>query len=139
MLATFKVLAETGLRPGELLNCSLDGTHLPLRQTKNRRDRLVPIPPDLIPDILLALDRPYKSGSVSRSFLRAIRKAGIPKNGRSLYCLRHTFATFLLKASNNNLKLVQTQLGHASIKTTQVYLHLIQKDTEKALNMLYQT
>lgn len=120
MLATFKVLADTGLRPGELANCTLEGTHLHLRQTKNRRDRLVRISPDLIPDILLALDRPYKSGSVSQSFLRAIRKAGLPKNGRSLYCLRHTFAVREY-ARTRDIYYVKRLLGHSTVTTTEKY------------------
>lgn len=120
MLATFKVLADTGLRPGELANCTLEGTHLHLRQTKNRRDRLVPISPGLIPDVLLAIDEPYKSGSVSRSFFRAIRKAGIPKNGRSLYCLRHTFAVREY-ARTRDIYYVKGLLGHSTVTTTEKY------------------
>jgi integrase/recombinase XerC len=51
--------------------------------------------------------------------------------------LRHTFATYLLKASNYNLRLVQAQLGHSSIRTTQVYMGLMDEDVKKAINRLY--
>lgn len=38
-----------------------------------------------------------------------------------IHHLRHTYATFLLKASGYNLRLVQKQLGHSSVAITQVY------------------
>jgi len=50
--------------------------------------------------------------------------------------LRHTYGTFLLKASQN-IKLVKEQLGHASIKTTEIYISLINEDRREALERLY--
>ena len=120
MLATITVLAETGLRPSELASCRLDGTHLHLRQTKGHKDRLVAISPALLPDVLLALREPYKSGSVSQSFCRALRKAGIPKNGRSLYCLRHTFA-MREYARTRDIYYVKGLLGQSAVKVTEKY------------------
>lgn len=39
------------------------------------------------------------------------------------HCLRHTFATMLLRQCKD-LQIVQRALGHASIQTTTIYLHL---------------
>lgn len=54
----------------------------------------------------------------------------------SIHCLRHTYACLLLKASDWNLRLVQKQLGHARISTTQVYADVMMPDIEKALNKM---
>jgi len=55
----------------------------------------------------------------------------------SIHCLRHTYACFLLKASDWNLRLVQKQLGHSRISTTQVYADVMMPDIQKALGRMY--
>jgi site-specific recombinase XerD len=57
----------------------------------------------------------------------------------SIHCLRHTYGTHLYKASGYNLRLVQEQLGHASINTTQVYANIFIKDVRRAVEKLYQS
>tara|TARA_R110002072_G_scaffold128623_13_gene266488 strand:+ start:7803 stop:8474 length:672 start_codon:yes stop_codon:yes gene_type:complete len=69
------------------------------------------------------------------SFARSLRKAGLPHHG--IHDARHTYATLLLKASGGNLRLVQRQLGHASLATTQVYLGIFSEDLEQSVETLY--
>lgn len=40
------------------------------------------------------------------------------------HCLRHTFATSLMKATGRDIQIVQRALGHANIATTSIYAHL---------------
>ncbi|AQQ71435.1 Tyrosine recombinase XerC [Limihaloglobus sulfuriphilus] len=73
---------------------------------------------------------------LQRMFKRNAQRAGL-KSCYSIHCLRHTYACFLLKAGDWNLRLVQKQLGHARISTTQVYADVMMPDMENALNRLY--
>lgn len=74
--------------------------------------------------------------ALQKQFKACINEANLPSH-YSIHCLRHTYATNLLKASGGNLKLVKEQLGHSSIKTTEVYIALVEEDTKKALDKLY--
>jgi site-specific recombinase XerD len=82
-----------------------------------------------------------KGGKISKRALQKSFKDIIKKAGLSLYyyihCLRHTYTTFLLKASNYNYRFVQQQLGHSSIKTTQVYAGIVDSEGRKAVENLY--
>lgn len=79
---------------------------------------------------------PLTKRALQKSFKRIMSQAGL-ENHYSIHCLRHTYATHLLKAGGNNLKLVQTQLGHSSIKVTEVYTSLLRNDVKMALSKLY--
>lgn len=74
--------------------------------------------------------------ALQKFFKIIIIKADLPSY-YYIHCLRHTYATFLLKASNNNYKFVQIQLGHASIKTTQIYTSIIESEGKEAVENLY--
>lgn len=49
--------------------------------------------------------------------------------------LRHTYGSFLLRASDNDLVFVRDQMGHSDLTTTAVYLHAL--NAERAVNALY--
>jgi site-specific recombinase XerD len=76
--------------------------------------------------------KPIKS--IRRSIDTAAKRAGIT-NKITPNMLRHTFATHaILKGAN--LKSVQTILGHASIATTQKYLHAVENQLKKTVRLL---
>ena len=52
---------------------------------------------------------------IQREFEPSLRRVGLRKV--RFHDLRHTYATFLI-AQNENIKFIQSQLGHASIQTT---------------------
>jgi len=63
-------------------------------------------------------------------------KAGIPECERvSPHTLRHSFATDLLRETNN-LRVVQDALGHEDISTTTIYTHLVNGEVEEAMKGL---
>jgi site-specific recombinase XerD len=49
--------------------------------------------------------------------------------------LRHNFATTALKATGN-LAIVRDLLGHASIKTTEKYAHVLMEDLREAVRKI---
>jgi site-specific recombinase XerD len=68
---------------------------------------------------------PLSVSSVQKVFEKALLRAGIKKPA-SVHTLRHSFATHLLEAGTD-LFHIQHLLGHTSLKTTAVYLHLSRK------------
>jgi len=81
--------------------------------------------------------RPLTRTALWRAFKIAAEAAGLPGHF-SIHSCRHSYASFLYKASKYNLRLVQKQLGHASISTTQVYADVLDEDLGPAVNGLPQ-
>ncbi|MEX0891164.1 MAG: integron integrase, partial [Gemmatimonadota bacterium] len=63
--------------------------------------------------------------SVQRSVKRAVRRSGITKRA-SCHTFRHSFATEALR-SGCDIRTLQHVMGHKDIRTTMIYLHVIEQ------------
>jgi site-specific recombinase XerD len=61
--------------------------------------------------------------TVQKQVRNAIRSEGITKQA-SCHTLRHTFATRLLQ-NGYDIRTIQKLLGHADVKTTEIYTHVL--------------
>ena len=145
--AIIETLYGSGLRVSELVDARISRLDLNERllivEGKGSKERLVPVSPvaaELIEEWLhqrnmmevkpegndiLFLNR--RGRPLTRVMIFHIIKelaslAGIKKNV-SPHTLRHSFATHLLEGGAN-LRAIQEMLGHESISTTELYLHL---------------
>lgn len=75
-------------------------------------------------------DHPMNKSSVQGAMRRVVVELGF-KKAIHLHTLRHSYATHLLEAGVN-LRLIQQYLGHSSLQTTMVYLHLTSQGQEQA-------
>ena len=122
-----------------------------VRQGKGQKDRIVPIGERALRWVekYLVEARPVLNASVSQRklFLSAygepmtlsrlstkihniIAKSGHTKGG-SCHQLRHAFATCLLE-SGCDIRHIQIMLGHANLKSTEIYTHLSIKEIKDA-------
>jgi len=119
-----RLMYHCGLRVSEV--CKLRKEHIDLKrrrlfieQSKNLKNRYVPIPSNLLVEL-----RDYKQLETNRiniynSIKRIARKM---KWNISPHSLRHSYATKLIDKGMSIIE-VQYLLGHANIQTTEVYLH----------------
>lgn len=135
----------TGVRLSELLHLrvrDVDSGRMTVRvvQGKGAKDRYVGLSPKLLDRLRLywkevrpqtwlfpssARSSPLHPTSLQRVFLRSKLEANVRKEG-GIHSLRHAFATHMLEAGVD-LHTIQRLLGHASILTTQRYLHLAKR------------
>jgi integrase/recombinase XerD len=66
------------------------------------------------------------NGTVQMIFRNAHKKAGINKPIHP-HTMRHSFATNMLK-NNTNIVHVRNFLGHESVQTTEMYMHIVDED-----------
>lgn len=82
-------------------------------------------------------DKPMNASSVQGCMKRVVEQLGWAKRGVCVHTLRHSYATHLLEAGVN-LRLIQKYLGHSSLLTTTLYLHLTTQGEEQARAVINQ-
>jgi integrase/recombinase XerD len=147
--AMLSLIYACGLRRSELLNLTLKDIHsdrklLLVRQSKGKKDRVVPLSEKLIamlreyykaykPTNWLfegqIANTPYSEMSIAKVLKQSIEKVGITKPV-SLHWLRHSYATHLLE-SGTDLRYIQELLGHSSSRTTEIYTHVSTKNLQQ--------
>jgi len=64
----------------------------------------------------------------------AVDRAGITKRV-GCHTFRHSFATHMLE-DGHNIRIVQELMGHADVKTTEIYTHVMEKDISSTVSPL---
>lgn len=136
------LIYATGLRISEDLNLIIGDVDskrmvIRVRQGKGMKDRYVPMSSGLLtalreywlayrPETWLfpgqIPGQPLTRSSVERLCQKFCKKAGI-KKVVTPHTLRHCFATHLLEAGTD-LRTIQILMGHRSLNTTAIYLHV---------------
>jgi site-specific recombinase XerD len=137
-----ETIYAAGPRISEALNLrvsDIDSERMALRieQGKGRKDRYVTLSPTLLgklreywkvyqpPHFLFpgkSPERPLSLGAIQHAVVKARKVAGIKKPA-STHTFRHSFATHLLERGVD-LRTIQILLGHTSLSTTSIYLHV---------------
>jgi integrase/recombinase XerD len=154
----FQTVYSLGLRLTEGLHLQvgdIDGARMMVHvhRGKGAKDRFVPLPTTTLKSLreywathrhriwlfpatgrdhgqAARADGPMERSSVQGALRRVVRDLGFRK-AISIHTLRHSYATHLLEAGVN-LRLIQQYLGHSSLQTTMVYLHLTAASHEQA-------
>jgi len=143
-----------GLRRSEIVGLKwvdilFDEHKIIVRQSKGNKDRVVMLPYSIVayledyrkiyPADSWVFSGQYKgealsAGTVQQVMRNAVEKAGLQKKA-SVHTLRHSFATHLLE-NGTDVRYIQQLLGHANIKTTMVYTHILPKAARKVISPL---
>jgi site-specific recombinase XerD len=126
-----------------------------VRRGKGHKDRLVPLAPRTL-DMLRAnwathrnphwlfpcegrdhkqaptAEQPMDARTVQDCIRKVVDQLGWSNRGISTHTLRHSYATHLLEAGVN-LRQIQKYLGHSTLQTTTLYLHLTTVGEEAAV------
>jgi integrase/recombinase XerD len=74
--------------------------------------------------------RPMQRSTLQETMRLVVKELNIHKD-ITIHTLRHSYATHLLEAGVN-LRLIQQYLGHSSLRTTMIYLHVTSLGQESA-------
>ena len=134
---------SVGLRVSEIVNLKIEDIDskrmlIHIKNAKGRKDRIVPLS-EVVLVLLRNYFKEYKpkeylfngqfGGKYSTASCQKIYKKYIDDK-TSIHTLRHSSFTNLLE-SGVDTAIIQKIAGHSSIKTTQVYLHVSDKNLSK--------
>jgi len=152
--AIIRTFLLTGIRLNELLkmkttSVNLEESEIIIYQGKGRKDRIVPIHPDLLPYLKSYHD--FKRKKPTTFFFSSIRSDSsltennlyrIIKKLRKLigfhfapHMLRHTFGKLAIEANLNPFKLKEI-MGHSDIQTTQIYISVSHQNIKESFQKL---
>lgn len=142
------LIYSAGLRRSELLNLlvrdiNVSRRAIHIKDGKGQRDRYVTLAESVIP-FLEEYKKQYKpvrwlfegqtGGKYSETSLQKVFRAALEKSKvnpyATIHTLRHSYATHCVE-NGHNLKSVQEALGHSSLKTTEIYLHISSEALKK--------
>lgn len=144
--AMFLTAYAAGLRVSEVCHLQMadlqsDRCQIRVVQAKGRKDRYTIFSPRLQEELRAYWrlyrpthwlfpspyfpTRPLPRQTVQKAFSDAVRRAGLPDRG-GIHSLRHSFATHMLELGVDPLSL-QRLLGHSSLTSTTVYVHVRQE------------
>lgn len=131
----------SGLRVSEVVNIrvghvDIENLLLNIKNSKNKKDRITPLSQKLKNGLSSIINErsgkeflfktiqnnKYSIRTIQKIFETAFNKSGITKNA-TCHTLRHSFATHLLE-NGIDIRSIQKILGHVSVKTTMIYLHI---------------
>lgn len=126
-----------------------------IRRGKGRKDRYVPLPQRTLTQLREYWQRhrnpiwlfprrldgysatvPMEKSGVQKAFRAAVQESKIGK-AASVHTLRHSYATHLVEAGVD-IRLIQQYLGHNSLATTYIYLHLTAPVKQEAIHSINQ-
>jgi len=152
-VALFELMFSSGMRVSEISNLSTDAVDLVrasvLVKGKGSKERIIPIPGKQVCSALAKYSairsKVYprsdyffanRNGarlseqSIRMTLARLTKAAGVTK--MTPHVFRHTVATMLLE-QGVDIRFIQNLLGHSSIATTTIYLHVNQKSQRDIL------
>lgn len=152
-LLLLKMAYGMGLRVSELIelkvkNIDINRSVVHIVCSKGKKDRYVNLPKSILPVLYDYLkeyqpknylfegqfQEKYTTRSAQAVFKNAMKKASIQK-AVGIHGLRHSYATHLLEAGTD-MVFIQKLLGHANVKTTEIYAKVSTKILSKVQSPL---
>lgn len=126
-----EILYSTGMRASELAALNLSdvdfaGATVRIRNGKGRKDRLVPIGKNAL-QYLKRFSETMSRSRIYELVSRAGKRIGLKIHP---HLLRHSFAVHLLEGGADIIE-IQKMLGHAHLRTTQIYTRVLPGQLKK--------
>jgi integrase/recombinase XerD len=149
-----KLIYSAGLRRGEACNILLSdidtkNMQVRVRGGKGRRDRYVMLSRHMLVELSAYIHEcrpqhylfngrkkgtPITASCIRWALCQALKREGLQR-GLNVHSLRHSFASHLL-SMGVNLMVIRDLLGHQSILTTMIYLHINYRMKSDVVNPL---